>query len=144
MQYFPEDYIESDLLIPENDVRDEFQYNLVDAKLLTKKKITFYIKKQGINLDRDDCCLEEGDKYLTLNAWNVNGMNGVSQLEEIYSNAIYNNQGNILQYKFPVPKIETPGYTLYHKVWIFDKGKGSPDVTIYFNNDMSSSFNVPL
>ena len=144
MQYFPEDYIQGDLLIPENDIRDEFQYNLVDAKLLTKKKITFYIKKQGINLDRDDCCLEEGDRYETLNAWNDNNMKDISQLEEIYSNAIYNNKENTLQIKFPVPKIESTGYTLFHKAWIFDKDKGTPTVNIYFNNDMSSLFNVQL
>ena len=144
MQYFPEDYIQDDLLIPENDRRDEFQYNLVDAKLLTKKKITFYIKKQGINLDRDDCCLEEGVGYETLDAWTKNKMNEISQLEEIYSNAIYNEIVNKLEIKFPVPKIESEGYTLFYKAWIFDKNVGSPRVKIYFNNNAFSPFYVQL
>ena len=143
MEYFPENFIEDDFLIPENDIRDEYQYNLVDAKLLTKKKITFYIKKQGINLDRDDCCL--GDEFETLDAWKNNGMESISQLEEIYSNAVFNSAGNKLEIKFPVPKIESPGYTLFHKVWIFDKNGGSPTVNINFNNDISSfSKNIQL
>ena len=147
MKFFPDDYKENDFLIPDKDVLEQYQYNLVEAKLLTKKKITFYIKKQGINLDRDDCCLGEGEEYQTLDAWNDNGMKDESQLEEIYSNAVYNQNINLLKIKFPVPKIESTGYTLFHKLWLFDKENGVPEVKIYFiynNGDNSDSVSINL
>ena len=96
MKYFPEKYIQEEIIFPDNDTID---------KVLTKNKITYYIKKQGINLDQDDCC--EG--YNTLNAWNDNDMKSSSELEEIYSNAVFNTPFNTLTYKFPVPTVESIG-----------------------------------
>ena len=55
---YPDKFIKEDLIFPENDKTDDYQYNLVDAKVLTKELITLYIKRQGINLDKDDCCLD--------------------------------------------------------------------------------------
>ena len=129
MKYFPETYIEDDLIFPENDKVDDYEYNLVDAKILTNQLITLYIKKQGVVLDRDDCCWG----YTTFDAWNNKGMDTVSELEEIYSNTVYNSNVNKLTYKFPVSRIENEGYTLYHKVWVFDQG-GSNTCKIYFND----------
>ena len=133
---YPDKFIKEDLIFPENDKTDDYQYNLVDAKVLTKELITLYIKRQGINLDKDDCCLDSSFK--PYDAWKNNGMKGVSDLEEIYSNAVYKNGTNILTYNFPVPTIQNIGYTLYHKVRIFDKdngnGNGSPNCKIYFND----------
>ena len=143
MRYFPEKYIQNDLIFPDNDIIDEFQYNLVDAKVLTKNKITYYIKKQGINLDQDDCC----EDHQTLDAWNNNDMKSFSELEEIYSNAVYSSTKNTLTYKFPVPRIETIGYTLYHKVWIFDKGNSDSNCRIFFtdyNSNRSNELGINL
>ena len=141
MKYFPEKFIQNDLIIPENDLIDEYQYNLVEAKVLTKDFITLYIKKQGINLDKDDCC--EG--YDRLNTWEESIMDeSVSDLEEIYSHVVYTTSSSVLTYKFPVPKIENEDYTLYHKVYIFDKEKGNPECRIYFNNDSGNFISIPL
>ena len=142
MKYFPETYKENDLLIPENDKESQYQYNLVEAKVLTKQLITLYIKKQGIPLDRDDCC--EG--FTTFDAWKNRNMETDSDFEEIFNNTIYNPSENILTYKFPVPRIENPGFTLFHKVWVFDKD-GANNCNIYFNNGQEDSakitFNLP-
>ena len=133
-RYFPDEYIENDLIIPGDDKRDNYQYNLVDAKVLTKEKITLYIKKQGINLDVDDCC--GGDDYDKFDAWeNIAGIKTLSELQEILSNAKYNNNSNILSYQFPVSRIETEYYKVYHKLWVFDKNQGNENCEIYFSNN---------
>ena len=137
IRYFPETYKEKDLIIPDNDKTDDYQYNLVEAKVLTKELITLYIKKQGINLEQDECC----QGFNTFNAWGL--METESELEEIYSNTVFNPTEKVLTYNFPVPRIENEGYTLYHKVWIFDKGEGSPQCNIYFNSD-PLAFNINL
>ena len=57
-KYYPETFKEKDLFLPGDDKLNEYQYNLVDSKVLTNEKITLYIKKQGINLDVDKCCTD--------------------------------------------------------------------------------------
>ena len=130
MEYFSDDYLQNDLIFPENDILDEFQYNLIEAKVLTNKLITLYLKKQGINLDRDNCCesLEDVDVW-------TNNMIEESQLEEIYTNAKYNIYSNEISYSFPVKRIEHKAYTVYHKLWIIDKNNGSPTCDIYLNSE---------
>ena len=145
MQYFPDNYKQKDLIFPANDVVGEVQYNLVDAKVLTREKITLYIKKQGINLVIDDCC-EEAD-YQRFNAWdNIPSVQSESDLQEILSYAIYKTS-SVLSYKFPVPRIETAYYTVYHKLWIFDQGGGGSSCEMYFtdkNNVNSAPLNIAL
>ena len=63
-------------------------------------------------------------------------MDKESQLEKIYSNEIYNKNNNALRIKFPVPKIESTGYTLFHIVWLFDQEKVTPKIKIYFINNI--------
>ena len=128
---YPDTYKEKDFIFPDNDKTNVSQYNLVDAKVLTKEKITLYIKKQGINLEVDDCC----DGYTTFNAWTNTDVKTESDLQEILSNAKYTSSSNILSYKFPVPRIETPYYEVYHKLWIFDHSGSNSECIIYFNND---------
>ena len=128
---YPDTYKEKDFIFPDNDKTNVSQYNLVDAKVLTKEKITLYIKKQGINLEVDDCC----DGYITFNAWTNTDVKTESDLQEILSNAKYTSSSNILSYKFPVPRIETPYYEVYHKLWIFDHSGSNSECIIYFNND---------
>ena len=141
MQYFPEKFIKDDFIIPENDKNDNYQYNLIDAKVLTNDHINLYIKKQGISLDRDDCC--EG--YQTLDAWGESIISeSISDLKEIYSHAVYRSTSNVLTYKFPVQKIENENYILYHKLYIFDKGKGNPTCIIYFNNNRINYITINL
>ena len=141
IKYFPEKYIENDFLIPANDLIDNYQFNLIEAKVLTKELITLYIKKQGINLDRDECC----NGYQTLNAWEENLIDEtISDFKEIYSHSMYDENSAILTYKFPVPRIEHLDYTVYHKLYIFDKNKGNPQCKIYFNNDNSNAITVNL
>ena len=134
MDFFPEKFYQDDLIIPDNDKVDEYQYNLIEAKVLTEDYITLYIKKQGIILDKDDCC--EG--YKRFDAWENNVINkDISDLEEIYSHAVYTESTTTIttiSYKFPVSRIEHEDYTLYHKVYIFDKNKGNPSCNIYFSD----------
>ena len=129
MLYYPDEYKVGDLIIPENDIGDQYQYNLVDAKVLTNQLITLYIKKQGITLDRDDCCSKI--QCENLNVWGK--MIDESELEEIYSNSVYNKNGDTISYDFPVPLILNDNYTLYHKVWVFENGVNNFD--IFFNDD---------
>ena len=146
MLYFPETYKSDDLIFPENDKVDDYEYNLADAKVLTNQLITLYIKKQGIVLDRDDCCLDccsTSNTFSNFKAWDSTTIKMNSELEEIYSNAIYNNKGNKLTYKFPASKIENVGYTLYHKVWVFDPF-GSNQLTIYFNDGKTDSDKINI
>ena len=138
MLYYADEYKKDDLIIPENDKADEYQYNLVDAKVLTNQLITLYIKKQGISLDRDDCCSKT--EYENFNAWSK--MEGISELKEIYLNAVYNKNDNKISYNFPVPLIQNENYTLYHKVWIFDNGDGNSKFDISFNDDAPIFSNI--
>ena len=146
MQYFPDDYKKNDIIFPENDVVGVSQYNLVDAKVLTREKITLYIKKQGINLVIDDCC--EGNDYIRFNAWDtITSVQSESDLQEILSYSIYNSASSIISYKFPVPRIETEYYTVYHKLWIFDKDNGNPPCIMFFtdkNGVPSGSLNINI
>ena len=112
MKYFPEQYKANDLIFPGNEIIGQQQYNLVDAKVLTRHLITLYLKKQGINLDRDNCC--EG--YTTYDAWTAKNMEPESDLKEIYSHSVYTTGTNKLTYDFPVSTIETDGYLLHHKL----------------------------
>ena len=139
MNFYPETYKVDDLIFPENDKVDDYEYNLADAKVLTNQLITLYIKKQGIVLDRDDCCLDccsDSNIFNNFNAWSA--MADISDHQEIYSNAIYKNNEKTLTYKFPVSKIENVGYTLFHKVWVFDPS-GSNQLSIYFNDGKTNS-----
>ena len=137
MKYFPDDYKKNDLIFPGNDKIDEYQYNLVDAKVLTKERITLYIKKQGINLEVDDCCANDDvTTYDKFDAWNkIPSVQQESDLQEILSNSKYKSTGNILTYKFPVSRIETQYYEVYHNLWIFDKDKATKTCQIFFNDD---------
>ena len=142
MRYFPDTYKENDLIFPDNDDLEEFQYNLVDSKVLTKESITLYLKKQGIKLDRDNCCTSSD--YSTLNAWAKYQLESESDLKEIYSNAIYNNQGNILTYNFPVKRIEHIDYEVYHKLYIFDNDGGN-SVKLFFTDENGVETNkIPI
>ena len=83
-RFYPEEYKPGDLIFPANDKIQNYEYNLIDAKVLTKEEITLYIKKQGIHLTYDDCCKNEAD----INVWE-NIMKDDSDLKEIYKNAKY-------------------------------------------------------
>ena len=100
--------------------------------ILTKESITLYLQKQGIKLDRDNCCTSSD--YSTLDAWTKYSLKTESDLKEIYSNAIYNNQGNILTYNFPVKRIEHIDYEVYHKLYIFDNDGGN-SVELFFTDE---------
>ena len=128
-KYYPEEYKTQDLIFPENDIVQQYEYSLIEAKVLTNQEITLYLKKQGIHLTYDDCC----KTFTDLNAWDNNGMKDVSDYKEIYSNAKYNSNESTLTYKFPVQRIENRGYTVYHKLWIIDKNRQKPNLNIYFN-----------
>ena len=140
-RYYPETYKEKDLILPEDDKIGVYQYNLVDAKVLTNEKITLYIKKQGINLDVDDCCLN----YNKFKAWDSFPLlSSETDLKEILNNATYSTASNVLTYKFPVQKIETSYYEVHHKLWIFDINKSTRQCFIYFNDDTSNTLLVTL
>ena len=109
---YPEAYKLRDIIYPENDMVQNYDFSLIEAKVLTKEEITLYIKKQGIHLDYDNCC----KNFQNINLWPY--MEDVSDLEEIYSNAKYNTVENKLTYKFPINKIENKGYSVYHKLWV--------------------------
>ena len=142
MKYFPDDYKQKDLIFPGNDITGSHQYNLVDAKVLTNEKILLYIKKQGINLEKDECC-QDNDDFVTYNAWSTT-LESETDLKEIHSYSRYNKNSNILSYNFPLPRIETSDYEVHHKLWLFDKSNGSPQCEIYFNNDSSNKLTVSL
>ena len=139
---YPESYKIRDLIYPENDMVKNFDYSLIEAKVLTKEEITLYIKKQGIHLDYDNCC----KNLQNIDLWPF--MKDVSDLEEVYSNGKYNIDGNELTYKFPVNIIENRGYSVYHKLWINHPSNQYPNIlTIYFNyvdNNLGSSGRVYL
>ena len=125
---YPESYKPFDIIFPENDKLKNYEYNLIDAKVLTKEEITLYLKKQGIHLSYDDCCKELRD----VNVWD-NIMKEKSDFREIYSNAKYNESGNKITYKFPINKIENKGYTVSHKLWVINKNEGQTELSVYFN-----------
>ena len=127
-RFYPEEYKPTDLIFPANDKVQNYEYSLIDAKVLTKEEITLYIKKQGIHLTYDDCCKNDADA----NVWD-NIMENDSDLKEIYKNAKYINDQNKITYKFPIKKIENRGYTVYHKLWVIDKDRGTFKLKIYFN-----------
>ena len=139
-RYYPETYKRKDLILPEDDKIGVYQYNLVDAKVLTNEKITLYIKKQGINLDVDDCCLN----YNKFKAWDSFPLSSETDLKEILNNATYSTASNVLTYKFPVQKIETSYYEVHHKLWIFDINKSTRQCFIYFNDDTINTLSVTL
>ena len=133
MKYFPDTWKNNDLIFPDNDKLGDYQYNLVEAKVLTKESITLYLQKQGIKLDRDSCCTS-GD-YLPFNAWEAYpALKSESDLEEIYSNAVYNNAQDTLTYDFPIKRIEHKDYKVYHKLYVFNSG-GGDSVEIYFTDE---------
>ena len=132
MKYYPDDYKEKDIIFPANDIAGELQYNLVDAKVLTRDRITLYIKKQGINLVVDDCC--EETNYVRFKAWEeIPNLESDSDLQEILNHAIFNNAG-VLSYNFPVQRIETSNYTVYHKFWVFDQIGNNENCKLYFTD----------
>ena len=58
----------------------------------------------------------EYDDYDKFDAWeNIAGIKTLSELQEILSNAKYNTNSSILSYQFPVSRIETEYYKVYHK-----------------------------
>ena len=122
---YPEDFKSKDLIFPENDKVRAYEYNLIDAKVLTKEEITLYIKKQGIHLTYDDCC----KTYSEIDVWDE--MKSDSDLKEIYSNAKYNTDSNQITYKFPIQKIENRGYEVYHKLWVINKA--NPNIKLKIN-----------
>ena len=142
IKYYPEEYKKNDLIIPYNDVIGEYQYNLVEAKVLTQEKITLYIKKQGINLVVDGCC----PGYKTFPAWDTLNIETETDLKEIHNNAKYSDEGSefVLSYDFPVPRIETKYYEVHHKIWIFDISNGGPFCLIYFNNNEANGIKKQL
>ena len=129
--FLPETFKEKDLIFPENDVIKKYDFNLIEAKVLTKEEITLYLNKQGIHLTVDDCCKEQAD----FNAWEERQMNEDSDYEEIYTNAKYIEYSNRITYKFPVQRIDNKGYYVYHKVWLFEpKSVDSKPYKVYLNN----------
>ena len=143
MQYFPDDYKKNDIIFPENDVVGVSQYNLVDAKVLTREKITLYLKKLGINLDIDLSCSAK----INFEAWNtLTDIQQFTDYKEIHNHSIYSDTTNVLTYNFPVPRIETNYYEVTHRAWIFNKDGANIDCKIYFNNDddVDKTLNLPL
>ena len=124
---YPENFMLDDRFFKDNDKLDDYHYSLIDAKVLTKEEINLYIKKQGIHLTRDDCCLD--DK--TFVGW-PNPMDQVSDFEEIYRNAKFKEGSAQIDYTFPVGKIENIGYKLYHNVWILNPSIGTRKLNAYF------------
>ena len=129
-QIYPETFLPNDNIYHENDKVQNYDYSLIEAKVLTKEKITLYLKKQGIHLTYDDCC-----KYMEdFNAWSI--MAGSTDYKEVYSNAKYNSGGNSITYNFPVQKIENRGYMVYHKLWIINPkypSSSTATLNIYLN-----------
>ena len=138
-EFLPETFKEDDLIFPENDVIKNYDYNLIEAKVLTKEEITLYLNKQGIHLTVDDCCKEETD----FNAWANRDMETDSDYQEIYTNAKYINiKSNRIKYKFPVRRIDNKGYKVYHKLWLFEpKNNGATNYKVYLNNMEICSLN---
>ena len=131
----PEDFKKGDLFFEindnyENDKLNAYNYNLIDAKVLTNEEINLYIKKQGIHLKRDECCKNNA----TFIAYNL--IKSESDYEEIYSNTKYRPSNSQIEYKFPVDKLENIGYSLYHRVWIFNTETASRtlSVKLRYNN----------
>ena len=137
-RYNPDEFKRADIIFPENDQLKTFEYNLIEAKVLTKEEITLYLKKQGIHLTYDDCC----KNFKDYNAWDK--MKSKSDLQEIYSYAKYNNNSNQISYKFPVQKLENRGYSAYHKVFLIDKNSGRHRVNVYLEYLDSSLPRDPL
>ena len=130
---YPEEYFIKDLFFEENDKIQNYDYSLIDAKVLTKEEITLYSQKQGIHFTRDSCCQD----METFDAW-TSWMTTKSDFKEIYSNAKYNPSSSRIEYDFPVDKIENKGYGLYHKLYIFDKDGSNPNVNVYLRYKDSS------
>ena len=140
---YPEEYKQWDLIIPENDEIGVYQYNLIDAKVLTREKITLYLKKLGINLDIDLSCSAK----INFEAWNtLTDIQQFTDYKEIHNHSIYSDTTNVLTYNFPVPRIETNYYEVTHRAWIFNKDGANIDCKIYFNNDddVDKTLNLPL
>ena len=129
--FLPETFKEKDLIFPENDVIKKYDFNLIEAKVLTKEEITLYLNNQGIHLTVDDCCKEETD----FNAWTQRNMNLESNYEEIYTNAKYIGNNKKITYKFPISRIDNRGYSVHHRVWIFEpRITGLRTIRVYLNN----------
>ena len=129
--FLPETFKEKDLIFPENDVIKKYDFNLIEAKVLTKEEITLYLNNQGIHLTVDDCCKEETD----FNAWTQRNMNLESNYEEIYTNAKYIENNRKITYKFPISRIDNRGYSVHHRVWIFEpRITGLRTIRVYLNN----------
>ena len=129
-EYLPETYKVRDLIFPGNDEIKRFDYNLIEAKVLTKEEITLYLNKQGIHLTVDDCCKEETD----FNAWTQRDMKSDSDYIDIYTNAKYIENNKKITYKFPISRIDNRGYSVHHRLWLFDpKSTASTRYNVYLN-----------
>jgi hypothetical protein len=130
--FLPETFKAKDIIFPENDMIKNYDYNLIEAKVLTKEEITLYLNKQGIHLTVDDCCKEKND----FNAWDQRGMDQFSDYKEIYSNAKYIEGNQKITYKFPVSRIDNKGYSVHHRAWIFEpKDKNAyRTINVFLNN----------
>ena len=82
----PENFIEEDIIFRFNDKLNNYHFSLIDAKVLTDKEITLYLKKQGIHLDKDVLPIgqnsDEFDAYSSI-------MNGKTEFQEIFENTKY-------------------------------------------------------
>ena len=125
----PENFMKTDIIFDENDKLDDYRFSLIDAKALTDREITLYLKKQGIHLDKD--VLPSGQNSDEFNAYS-SIMNGKTDFQEIFENTKYNPNSNRIEYYFPVDKIENTGYILYHKVWVINPNNNDPTLRIYF------------
>ena len=137
---YPDTFINRDFIYPENDILKNEEYSLIEAKVLTKEEITLYLKKQGIHLTYDYCCRDLKD----VDVWDK--IKTRSDYEEVYRHAKYNDGGNEITYNFPVQKIDNKGYSVYHKLWLFNPiTNGYQALTIkinYSNNNTPSSLQL--
>ena len=91
----PENFMKTDIIFDENDKLDDYRFSLIDAKALTDREITLYLKKQGIHLDKD--VLPSGQNSDEFNAYS-SIMNGKTDFQEIFENTKYNPNSNKIEY----------------------------------------------
>ena len=136
---YPDNFRERDFIYDDNDRLQNYEYSLIEAKVLTKEEITLYLKKQGIHLTYDYCCRDLTD----IDVWDK--LKDKSDYEEVYRHAKYNTNGGDIEYDFPVQKIENRGYTVNHKLWIVNPRFSGPrelTIKINFSNNNILPFKV--
>jgi len=130
--YRPDQYKKQDIIFEAYD--GDPNYYLATARYYTQNKITEYLMNQGINLDYDKTCSGLGDIKNFTAYTSLSSLKSITDYKEVYDNSIYyykkSAKENYIQCSFPTGNFLNTRYTVYQRIIIMDKDKGSKAFTI--------------